>query len=226
MSGNIKQVENTTAWLLGSPALTQMTAPGEGSRRKMMQTWEREVWQISGDDQTSSLLLSTQKQTLSKASQTPSSTHHPQPTILNPGVELNASEGSWWKTEELPIRSLEDSAPSDLFAPAPLPKPLSIQPTPHHNSSALPGGEKAVGRVAGTSPLGHPQGLSPSASPPCWTTRQRVTYLPGQQQQQQPHHLQLGKADAEGCSPLDTNSCLPYYWVLQVGTQKLSWERR
>lgn len=41
-----------------------------------------------------------------------------------------------------------------------------------------PGGGKAEGAAAGTSPSGLPRGRAPSASPPCWTATQRVTYTP------------------------------------------------
>lgn len=50
------------------------------------------------------------------------------------------------------------------------------QKMPPSPQQVLPGGGRAVGTAAGTSLSGLPRGLAPSASLPCWTATQRVTY--------------------------------------------------
>ena len=45
-------------------------------------------------------------------------------------------------------------------------------------SWVLPGGGRAEGTAAGTSPSGLPRGLSPSASLPCWTAGNTEGYVP------------------------------------------------
>lgn len=57
------------------------------------------------------------------------------------------------------------------------PHPAALPPPGPGVPQVLPGGGRAVGTAADTSPSGLPRGRSPSASLPCWTTTQRVTYL-------------------------------------------------